>query len=179
MPRLGCWSGNANGASAGRRSRLRWFGGTCRLSACLGLALWALIAPAGPSAAEEATTAPTCTGCSRPGVAKKAKPRKSVRAAPRAAARSAGNRAGVNNDGAWAGVSRGPCIVTWNWAIDVSNGAVSGRKVTGQVARSGTIRGVMVVFSKSYKFTGHMNGATGSGTWTSAECSGSWTATKS
>ena len=126
-----------------------------------------------PAPAQEATTEPTCTGCSRGQKAKRSKPDRPARA-PKAAARSA-----VNNEGAWTGVSTGPCIVTWRWSLNVGNGAISGRNVTGQVARGGAIRGTMVVFGKSYRFVGHMNGSTGIGTWKSEACSGTWTSTKS
>jgi hypothetical protein len=128
-----------------------------------------------PSAAEEATTAPTCTGCSRAPAAKhRAKPQRASRAAARPAAKPA-----VNNDGAWDGVSRGPCIVTWKWTIGVSGGIITGHNTSGSVARGGQTHGSMVVFGKTYRFSGRFNGGTGAGTWKSVECSGSWTATKS
>ena len=145
-------------------------------AACLALAVLA-IAPTlvQPSAAEEATTAPTCTGCSRaPAVKHHAKPQR----APRVAARSPA-RAAVNNDGAWSGMSSGPCIPNWKWTLGISGGAISGHNVSGSVARGGATRGAMVVFGKTYNFVGHFNGGTGAGTWKSVECSGSWTAAKS
>lgn len=145
-------------------------------AACVALALFAMNPIfVQPSVAEEATTSPTCTGCSRAPAAKRhAKPERAPRAAARPAARAA-----VNNEGAWSGVSTGPCILTWKWTIGVSGGAITGHKVSGSVARTGAARGAMVVFGKTYNFVGHFNGGSGSGTWKSVECSGSWTATRS
>jgi hypothetical protein len=37
----------------------------------------------------------------------------------------------------------------------------------------------MVVFGKSYRFAGQFRGTSASGTWSSAECSGSWTGARS
>jgi hypothetical protein len=145
--------------------------------ACVALALLAT-APGfvQPSTAEEATTAPTCTGCSRaPAVKRQAKPQ---RAAARPARREPA-RAAVNNDGAWSGVSSGPCIPNWKWTLGIGGGAITGHNVSGSVTRTGATRGAMVVFGKTYNFVGHFNGGTGAGTWKSVECSGSWTATKS
>lgn len=139
----------------------------------LALACCLLGVPAWPSVAQEATTAPTCTGCSKAGKPP-AKPRAAARAAPKAAARSV-----VNNEGAWSGTSSGPCIMTWRWTIHISNGTISGNKVSGNITRGGSGRGVMVVFGKSYRFAGQFRGTSASGTWTSAECSGGWTGTKS
>jgi hypothetical protein len=147
--------------------------------ACAGAACSILMGLAHPSAAQEATTSPTCTGCARPDVAKRqARPRATPRAAPRTPPRSASSRS-VSNDGSWAGVSTGPCIPTWRWTLEVGNGAVSGRNTTGQVSRSGAIQGVMVVLGKAYHFTGRMSGTAASGKWVSAACSGVWSAAKS
>jgi hypothetical protein len=144
-----------------------------KTGASLALACLVVIGPA-PSVAQEATTAPTCTGCSRTPVVKRTpKPRAAVRAAPRAAAPVA-----VSADGRWAGVSTGPCIPTWRWTLQVSDGVVSGSGATGQASR-GSIRGVMKVLGRAYHFVGRMGGTTGSGTWRSNECSGAWTAVRS
>ena len=182
MPRLGHRSLTANDAPVSEgRQRLRRHGGALRMFACLGIASWALLAPSViPSAAEEATTAPTCTGCSRPNVVKhQSRSRGSARSSSRTRAQPVANRARLDNEGAWAGVSTGPCIMTWRWSIDISNGAISGAKATGQVARNGLAHGAMVVFGKTYKFVGRFNGTAAAGTWKSAECSGGWTAAKS
>ena len=131
-----------------------------------------------PSAAQEATTAPTCTGCSKAG--KPAKPRAAApRAAPRTPARAPAARSVVDNDGTWTGSSSGPCIMTWRWTIQIGNGTISGNRTSGSITRGGAGRGVMVVFGKSYRFAGQFRGTSASGRWTSAECSGSWTGTKS
>lgn len=139
--------------------------------ACAPLAL-VLSGPA-PATAQEATTAPTCTGCSPGAVKRSAKPRAAVRAAPRETARPA-----VDNEGRWVGVSTGPCIVTWRWRVKISHGTLSGKNATGQVARSGASRGVMTVFGKTYRFSGRFGGATASGTWVGPACSGAWSASK-
>jgi len=157
------------------------YGSASRVSACIAIAVWVLgTILVAPSIAEEATTPPTCTGCSGSGVVKhRSKPQRSVRASPKAAARAVTNRPAINNDGSWSGVSTGPCIVTWRWSLDVINGTISGRKTTGQVSRTGSVGGAMVVFGKTYKFSGRFHGSVGSGAWRSAECSGTWTAAKS
>ena len=142
---------------------------------CAGAACFILIWSAEHSAAQEATTSPTCTGCARPDAVKRqAKPR----AAPKTPPRSAASRS-VNNDGSWAGVSTGPCIPNWRWTLEVGNGVVSGRNTTGTISRSGAMQGVMTVLGKAYRFTGRMSGTAGSGKWVSAECSGVWSAAKS
>jgi hypothetical protein len=160
-------------AGAARKAMLR-------TSLSLAVALWALTTVAAPpAAAEEATTAPTCTGCSgAPPAKRQAKPPKPSRSAPKAAARPAAKPA-VDNEGSWSGISKGPCIVTWRWTIQVSNGSISGKNTTGHVARGGAANGTMVVFGKTYKFVGHFKGSTGSGTWKSLECGGTWTSQKS
>jgi len=147
-----------------------------RVTTRLGLACFLLAVPAAyPSVAQEATTSPTCTGCSRPPAAQRpAKPHAAAPAKPRAVARPA-----VNNEGTWTGASVGPCIPKWTWTIEVNNGVISGKNTSGHVARSGAGQGVMVVFDKSYRFRGQFRGTSGSGTWSSAECSGSWTGAKS
>lgn len=147
-----------------------------RACARLGLACFILAVPAAhPSLAQEATTAPTCTGCSRPPAVKRpAKPHVAAPAKPRAAARPA-----VNNEGTWSGASVGPCIPRWTWTIEVNGGVISGRNTSGHVARGGAGQGVMVVFGKSYRFRGQFRGTSAGGTWTSESCSGSWTGTRS
>jgi hypothetical protein len=120
--------------------------------------------------AYEAETAPSCTGC-RQSSSERAKPASSGK-------RTRPAEAAVHNDGAWEGVSSGPCIMTWNWTIDVSNGRLTGDQTTGTVSRGGAVRGTMVVFSSRYRFVGHMNGRRASGTWRTTECSGNWTASR-
>ena len=139
----------------------------------LALACCLLGVPAYPSVAQEATTAPTCTGCSKSRQATRQAARCRRPAAPKAAARV------VNNEGTWAGASSGPCIMTWRWTIHISNGAITGNKTSGNITRSGSGRGVMVVFGKSYRFAGQFRGNSASGTWTGAKCSGGWTGAKS
>jgi hypothetical protein len=135
-----------------------------------------------PAAAEEATTAPTCTGCSGSQAVKtRSKPPRESRSAPRRT-RSAPKPAakpGINNEGSWSGVSKGPCIVTWRWTVEVTNGSISGKNTTGHVSRTGAASGAMVVFGKTYKFVGRFDGSTGAGTWKSVECGGTWTSAKS
>lgn len=147
-----------------------------RTSLSAAIALSALTTfPVHPAAAQEATTAPTCTGCSGSQTVKRqSKPHKQSRSTPKAAPKPA-----INNEGTWRGVSKGPCIVTWRWTVELSNGSISGKNTTGHVARSGAASGTMVVFGKTYKFFGRFNGSGGSGTWKSAECGGNWTAAKS
>ena len=87
---------------------------------------------------------------------------------------------GSSFDGNWAGMSGGPCIGKFGWTLQVSNGVISGNNTTGQIARSGATNGDMVVMGKHYLFKG-VSRASGqaAGTWTSSNCSGSWTAVRS
>jgi len=87
---------------------------------------------------------------------------------------------GSSFDGSWAGMSVGPCIGKFGWTLQVSNGVISGNNTTGQVARSGATNGDMVVLGRHYLFKG-VSRASGqaSGTWTSPNCSGNWTAVRS
>ena len=87
---------------------------------------------------------------------------------------------GSSFDGSWAGMSVGPCIGKFGWTLQVSNGVISGSSTTGQIARSGATNGDMVVLGKHYLFKG-VTRASGqaSGTWTSPNCSGNWTAVRS
>lgn len=126
--------------------------------------------------AQEAGTSPTCTGCSG-STSERTTPRdKKVTSERRARPRA--ERA-VSNDGAWAGVSTGDCIITWKWTVTVSNGVMTG-DATGSVSHGGAVRGVMMVHGYRYDFVGHMSGASGSGTWrTTGNCSGGWTVSRS
>jgi hypothetical protein len=83
-------------------------------------------------------------------------------------------------DGSWTGMSVGPCIGKFDWTLQVSNGVIFGNNTSGQIARSGATNGAMVVLGKHYLFKG-VSRASGqaSGTWTSPNCSGSWTAVRS
>ena len=87
---------------------------------------------------------------------------------------------GSSFDGSWAGMSVGPCIGKFGWTLQVSNGVISGNNTTGQITRSGATNGDMVVLGKHYLFRG-VSRASGqaSGTWTSPNCSGHWTAVRS
>jgi hypothetical protein len=131
-------------------------------------------------AAEEAGTAPTCTGCdtpapSPPHIVKPSVPSKPSR--PSAAAVPT-----VNDDGSWSGVSEGHCILTWHWTVQVSKGVMTGDKTSGHVSGAGAVSGHMTVFGSTYDFVGRMVGGHGSGSWrqrNDATCSGSWTASKS
>jgi hypothetical protein len=88
-------------------------------------------------------------------------------------------------DGTWAGVSIGPCIPRWTWALQVDGGVMSGgggTNLSGHINRNGAAAGVMVVFGSNYEFVGHMNESEASGTWVDRGprgCSGTWVATKS
>jgi hypothetical protein len=87
---------------------------------------------------------------------------------------------GSSFDGSWAGMSVGPCIGKFGWTLQVSNGVISGNNTTGQIVRSGATNGDMVVLGKHYLFKG-VTRASGqaSGTFTSPNCSGNWTAVRS
>ena len=138
-----------------------------------------------PTAAQEATTAPTCTGCSgSPSVKRQPKPVKPAtrQSKPVRQSRSVSKpaaRPGIDNEGTWSGVSKGPCILTWRWTVQISNGSLSGEKTAGHVARNGAATGTMVVFGKTYRFFGRFEGRTGGGTWEGPECGGTWTSAKS
>ena len=137
-------------------------------------AVWCLITVG--AVAQEAGTAPTCTGCGGSN-SERTRPRDKKVTSERTA-RPRAERA-VSNDGAWAGVSTGDCIMTWRWTITVSNGVMTG-DATGSVSRGGAVRGVMMVHGYRYDFVGHMSGASGSGTWrTTGNCSGGWTVSRS
>jgi hypothetical protein len=105
-------------------------------------------------------------------------PVKRARQAPRRGERAA--TLGSSFDGSWSGTSVGPCIGKFNWTIQVSNGVIFGSNTTGRIARSGATNGDMVVVGKHYLFRG-VSRASGqaSGTWTSPNCSGHWTAVRS
>lgn len=129
--------------------------------------------------AQEAETAPTCTGCSNSNT-----PRSSLRGAKPRSAKNPQLRAETGSlasyNGAWGGVSSGGCIATWNWTIQVSNGIISGNNVSGRVSRAGSASGHMVVLGTTYIFAGHLGSSQASGTWTAGGgCSGRWTAAKS
>jgi hypothetical protein len=172
MPRLVDRSGNASeGAAAWRKQS--W-----RAAACFAIGLWALATFAvRPSVAQEATTAPTCTGCTPSKAAKpKSKPRKPERVSRARAPVTTGR---VASEGSWRGASTGPCIPTWRWTIGIESGSISGDKTTGRVSSNGQARGAMIVFGTTYNFVGHFGATVGSGTWKSHECSGTWSAAKS
>ena len=131
--------------------------------------------------AEEAGTAPTCTGCDVPSpsppphIIKPSAPSKPSRPAPAPGP-------SVNEDGSWTGVSSGHCIITWHWTVQVAKGVMTGDKTSGHVSREGAVSGHMTVFGSTYDFIGRMVGGRGSGTWrqrNDASCSGEWTASKS
>jgi len=136
------------------------------------LPLLGCLAPRG-AVAEEAGTAPTCTGCSESSTERTKPIRKRS-----SSERQTSTAAAVRNDGPWQGVSVGPCIMTWTWTINVGNGTLTGDQTRGTVSSAGAVRGTMIVFSSSYVFVGHLNGSRGSGTWHTRECSGTWTAAR-
>jgi hypothetical protein len=65
--------------------------------------------------------------------------------------------------------------------VSVSNGVISGSGASGQVSRSGGVRGNATVLGFSFDFVGHFRGTQASGTLTGGahHCPGSWTAMKS
>jgi hypothetical protein len=153
-----------------------------RASRSLSAAAGLLIMVAGCEvAAQEAGTSPTCTGCEGPPHAVPSRPKPHVGpSAPNKASRpKADTGPSGGYDGAWSGVSTGACITTWQWAVQISNGIMSGNHITGHVSRGGAVSGSMVVFGTQYDFTGHMGGGSASGGWTTGKnCSGRWTATR-
>jgi hypothetical protein len=134
--------------------------------------------------AEEAGTAPTCTGCSdsKTSSSREARTHHQEPKAPRhrnvsSARNPGGGLAGF--DGAWAGLSTGHCIPNYNWTIQVGNGVISGG-ASGSVSRGGHVRASMMVNGYRYDVVGQARGSNASGTWsTTGDCSGRWTATKS
>jgi hypothetical protein len=130
------------------------------------------------SLAEDAETAPTCTGCDSDTPSRGAhseRPRGSKREslAPKSSSLA-------SYDGTWSGTTVGPCIVTWSVTLHVNNGIISGNNVSGHISSGGFLSGAMVVFSHTYDFKGRANSSEGqaSGTWKSDECSGTWTLTR-
>lgn len=108
---------------------------------------------------------------------------KSERVRPRrtTAARERGPAQATSSyDGSWAGVSVGPCISTWKWNVQISNGVLTGNDTFGQVSRTGSVSGRMKVFGTTYNFSGRGSGGQMGGTWVApGSCSGTWTAIRS
>jgi hypothetical protein len=128
------------------------------------------------AAAEEAGTAPTCTGCSGSS-SESAKP---IGRRTFSGRRNPSTEAALRNEGAWEVTATGSCIMTWKLTINVSNGTISGSETTGSVSREGVMRGSVLILGTRYNFIGHMSGTVGSGTWrsTSTGCPGPWTASR-
>jgi hypothetical protein len=109
------------------------------------------------------------------------------RAEPRAKSRAT-NRASVGTrpearsgsaDGTWAVSATPNCLPAWTLTVSVSNGVISGG-ATGQVSRTGAVRGKAVVLGFKFDFVGHFRGGQASGTLVGPNnCPGQWTATKS
>jgi hypothetical protein len=139
------------------------------------------------AAAEEAATAPTCTGCSSSKPEQSLSPRsrrtESRHTESRRGERASSRREPGGNiaifDGNWSGTSTGSCIPNYNWSIHVSNGIISGQQSNGSVSRGGFVNAVMTVNGYLYKVVGRANGSAASGTWsTTGNCSGRWTASR-
>lgn len=130
--------------------------------------------------AEEAGTSPTCTGCDGSSQGSPSRP-KTFHPKPSASkkAKPVAARALVSSNGSWSGASTGPCIPTWPWTLQVSNGVISGSGTNGHVSPAGVWSGKMVVLGTAYNFVGQTSGSRASGTWKSVECSGRWSANKS
>ena len=153
----------------------------CRMAVSLSIAA-GIVAAADcrRAAAEEAATAPTCTGCSSSKPERSLSPR-SRHTESRRAERTASRRepAGNSYDGNWSGQSTGSCIPNYNWSIHVSNGVISGSQSNGSVTRGGFVRATMTVNGYLYAVTGRASTSTASGTWrTTGNCSGRWTASR-
>ena len=89
-------------------------------------------------------------------------------------------------DGPWTLVfvtQRGACDPTYNFAVNVTNGAITHPnlvKFRGHVARSGAVRASVTVPDKYASGSGRLSSNSGRGTWSGysggARCSGYWTA---
>jgi hypothetical protein len=83
-------------------------------------------------------------------------------------------------DGTWTVSATPSCLPPWGLTASVSNGVISGGGATGQVARSGAVRGNAVVLGMKFDFVGHFRGGHASGTLVGPNgCPGQWSATKS
>jgi hypothetical protein len=99
--------------------------------------------------------------------------------APPANARSA-------YDGSWNLVfvtQRGTCDRTYNFTVNISNGAVTHpnlMRFRGYVAKSGAVRASVTVQDKHASGSGRLSSVSGRGTWSgyagNARCLGYWTA---
>jgi hypothetical protein len=82
-------------------------------------------------------------------------------------------------DGTWAVSATPSCLPPWALTASVSNGVISGG-ATGQVSRSGAVRGNAVVLGMKFDFVGRFRGGQASGTLVGPNgCPGRWTAIKS
>jgi hypothetical protein len=89
-------------------------------------------------------------------------------------------------DGSWDLIfvtQRGACDPTYNFTVNISNGAVTHPnlvKFRGYVAKSGAVRASVTVQDKYASGSGRLSRASGRGTWRgyagNARCSGYWTA---
>jgi hypothetical protein len=89
-------------------------------------------------------------------------------------------------DGSWDLIfvtQRGACDSTYNFTVNISNGAVTHPnlvKFRGYVAKSGAVRASVTVQDKYASGSGRLSRASGRGTWRgyagNARCSGYWTA---
>lgn len=83
-------------------------------------------------------------------------------------------------DGTWAVSATPDCLPAWTLTTSVSNGVINGGGATGQVLRSGAVRGKAAVLGFKFDFAGHYHGGQASGTLVGPNgCLGRWTATKS
>jgi len=109
-----------------------------------------------------------------------AAPRAKSRAATRSSAQSRPDTPTGAADGAWSVSATPTCLPAWTIAVSVSNGVISGSGATGQVSRSGAVRGNVTVLGFSFDYIGRFRGRQASGTLSGANgCTGHWTAAKS
>lgn len=88
-----------------------------------------------------------------------------------------GGGGGGNFDGAWATVSVG-CGSTSTGAIVITSGQIMGEGLTGRVSPNGSATAVGSANGHSWTSSGRFSGRSGSGSWRSEGCVGSWTASK-
>ena len=91
-----------------------------------------------------------------------------------------------NYDGVWSVViitSSGSCDRAYRYPVRINNGAVlndgpSLATVTGKVASSGAMTGVVSAGVRSARGSGRLSGKVGTGSWRGGDCVGVWQAEK-
>jgi hypothetical protein len=97
--------------------------------------------------------------------------------------------AGTAFDGRWSltiSTARGPCDPSYNFPVQISNGAVSFPglvNANGRVANNGAVRVFVSAMGKSANGSGQLTLGSGKGRWSGQsgtdKCSGTWTAERS